>query len=59
MKYIWCIDATAIAEFDTFEAAKAALDLEKSTIRVSIGENSFFVAKDAICIMGSEEFDLL
>jgi len=56
---IWCLDATAIARFDTLtEALKAWEALEEDTA-MNVGKNKFWVNKHHITIMPEDEFNNL
>jgi len=56
MKYLWCVDCTVIAEFDSFD--EAVEELEAATERVqAVGDST--VSKEDIVIISEAEYDLL
>lgn len=59
MKWVWALDATAIAEFDSYEEAELYLLLAKSPVEISIGDEKLFVSKKDISIMCEAEFNSL
>lgn len=57
-KYVLVLDATAIAEFDSFQEAKKFLN-ENRTFECRIGNNTITVDSDDVAIMSEEGFNLL
>jgi len=54
--YVWAIDATAIAEFTSYQEAMASLNEEKDQVKVSIGERELVINKSDIVVMPLMEF---
>jgi hypothetical protein len=63
MKYLWCLDATCVAEWDSFEEAVRKIDEltdpETKTIDMVIGDHHLKVDADLISVMSEEDFDRL
>lgn len=58
-KAVWCLDATAIAEFDSIDEAYREWENLGDEVPISIGDNQFCVQKAHICVMDEEEFNTL
>ena len=58
-KWIAAIDATCIAEFDSFDSVKAWYDAQPKSIKIYHNGKHLDVDKSAVCIMMREEFETL
>lgn len=58
-KAVWHLDATAIAEFESIDAAIRALNEEEDEVYVTIGEECLCIKKHNISIMTLREFSSL
>ena len=58
-KALWCLDATAIAEFNSMDEALREWEQLEDEVFITIGDNEFCVQKDNICVMSEEEFNTL
>lgn len=58
-KAVWHLDATAIAEFESIDAAIRALNEEDNEIFITIGDEHICVEKSNIGIMLESEFNTL
>lgn len=54
--YVWALDATAIAEFASYEEAISALDEQTDQVEVSFGGRPLILNKYDIVVMPLMEF---